>query len=265
MRGPLAVMVLLALALAAAASPPKLPERAGVLVRCSPTVAEPVRLAAEDFMATRPEVRVCVLPASSDRAWKAVADGTADLGIAARHAEGSGLKREPVGREGLAFVVHPSNPVGGLSLSQLRDLFSGRDRSWDRVGGPREPVHVLATDTNSGHYDILKNQVLGAERALSPEVRWLAPGRMRRAVADDPLAIGFLSLPEVGPGVKVLAVEGVPPTLETVRTRKYPVHRELELLIAEHPSRNAGDFARHLVQTEKGDRFFSERLMVPLP
>lgn len=239
------------------------PRRAGLVVRCSPTVLGAVQAAAEEFMGGRPDVRIAVLPAGPRRVHKAVAEGTADLGIATREESTAvPLQREPLGRVALAFVVHPSNPVKSLEREQLADLFDGRLRAWDGVGGPKTPVHVYAVEPTSGLYDILKSQVLGPGRVVRADARWVPEAQMIRRVAADPGALGFVHLGHVEPGVGVLAVHDVVPDLEAVRSRRYVVHQELELLTLPERPPVVVEFARHLASV---DRHLTERLVVPLP
>lgn len=40
-----------------------------------------------------------------------------------------------VGIDGLAIILHPSNPDSLLTLTQLRSIFSGQTTSWKQVGG----------------------------------------------------------------------------------------------------------------------------------
>lgn len=254
--------LLLVLAPGAQSQPPR---RSSALVRCSPTVLHTVQRAAEDFMRERREYRVCVLPAGPRRTRKAVSEGTADLGIATLSGPSRGLKHEPLGREALALVVHPSNPVDGLDLERLAGLFSGAEKRWQAVGGPPGPVHVYGQTPTQGLYDILMSQVLGPSRAAAPDTRWVTDSEMVRQVSRDPLALGYLHLGHVTPAVKVLAVEGVVPSADTVRTRVYPVHQDLELLMGAAPGPAAQAFALHLTRSERGDRALQARRVVPLP
>lgn len=240
------------------------PRRTGLVVRCSPTVLQTVQGAAEEFMQAHADVRICVLPGSPRRTRKAVSEGTADLGLATRsdQPEDHALTREPLGREALAFVVHPSNPVTSLDLEEAARLFSGQARAWDAVGGRKAPVHVYAGEPTSGLYEILKAQVLGPHRVVTREATWVPDAEMLRRVAADPDALGYLHLGHVGPGVGVVAVEEVVPSVEMVRARRYLVHEELELLRRPDASPLVQEFAKHLASS---DRFLTERLVVPLP
>src|SRR3974377_305461 len=49
----------------------------------------------------------------------------------------SGLAHDPI-----AIIVHPTNPIGDLTLAQLSDLFQGRTFDWTPFGGTGEAIPV---------------------------------------------------------------------------------------------------------------------------
>jgi len=53
-------------------------------------------------------------------------------------------------RDGIAIVVHPGNPVKGLTSAQVRDIFSGKITDWSQVGGRKERISVLIREPGSG-------------------------------------------------------------------------------------------------------------------
>jgi phosphate transport system substrate-binding protein len=76
-------------------------------------------------------------------------------------ADAAFLSREPTVEDrtqvqtlGLGFsaqvlVVHPSNPVTGLSKDQLRGIFSGAIKDWSEVGGVPGPILVVLRSAGS--------------------------------------------------------------------------------------------------------------------
>jgi phosphate transport system substrate-binding protein len=60
------------------------------------------------------------------------------------------LQYHEIGRDRVAVFVHKDNPVGALTKAQLKDLFSGKVKSWKEVGGPDVPVKVFLSSPGSG-------------------------------------------------------------------------------------------------------------------
>jgi phosphate transport system substrate-binding protein len=58
-----------------------------------------------------------------------------------------------VAMDGVCIVVHPSNPVSALSTEQVRDIYLGKIKNWNQVGGPSTPIVAISRDTASGTYE----------------------------------------------------------------------------------------------------------------
>jgi len=55
-----------------------------------------------------------------------------------------------VARDGIALVVHPTNPITGLTLVQAHDLFSGSLGDWQALSGVSSPVQAVSREDGSG-------------------------------------------------------------------------------------------------------------------
>lgn len=100
--------------------------------------------------------------------------------------------------DGLAVIVHPSNPVESLTVAQVARLFAGGVRNWSELGGPDLAVSLYARDHKSGTWDSFKSVVLNGRHALSEGARrFESNDRLSDSVAADPGAIGFVGLASV--------------------------------------------------------------------
>ena len=117
-----------------------------------------------------------------------------------------------IARDGLAIVVHPDNPLEGVGLLQLQDLYSGRIYDWEALGlAPREVLPV-SREEGSGARAAFEDLVM-EDRQVTPRALLApSPEAVRAAVAANPGAIGYLALGNVTPEVKVLKVEGELPS-----------------------------------------------------
>lgn len=245
----LAVLAALALAAPAAAS-----ER---LVISGSTSLLPLTLrAAEAYMRLHPDLRISVDARGTLNGTRALLDGLADLAGASRETwqrelawarkRGMELVSTPVARGCVVCVVDPSNPVKGLSLAQLRDIYTGRIRSWKEVGGLDHDIAVLSRDFNSGTYSVFRDAVLGKERVRPDALMLASNGAMHEAVAGNPRAIGYLSISYLTPKVKALALDGQLPTPAAVDGGTYLLSRELYMLSAGPPKGAAARFLEFL-------------------
>ncbi len=137
--------------------------------------------------------------------------------------------------DGLAVVVNEANPIGSLSVQQIKDIFSGAITDWGdkRIGGTPGPIHLYARDNNSGTYDSFAAMVLRGAKLQADAQRFEDSELLSASVAKDPSGIGFIGLPYVA-STKALAVSDagtspIRPNRLTVATEDYPLARRLYL------------------------------------
>lgn len=118
-----------------------------------------------------------------------------------------------VGLSGIAAIVHPANALPQLDRRQLADIFSGAITDWSEVGGTPGPIRVVAGDDQMGLTDLFKSLVLG-KAPYGPTAERLATLKaINEAVALDPRAIGYVTLPFVRGTRAVPIAEGDEPAL----------------------------------------------------
>jgi phosphate transport system substrate-binding protein len=191
----------------------------------------------------------------SGDAFRCLKDGQCDIGMSSRKIKpeevaalrglgdlASNASEHVLALDGVAVIVHPSNPVKTLSLSQVADIFSGTLGSWASLSGQAGAIAVFARDDRSGTYDFFKEDVLAPRRKmLAANAQRFEDGqKLAAAVAANPAGIGFVGLNYVGTN-KVLAlsdagVEPRKPSLLTIKTEDYRLSRRLYLYTAESPA-----------------------------
>ena len=62
-----------------------------------------------------------------------------------------------VAMDGIAIVVHPSNPRREADDRADPRHLHRQDRNWKELGGPDQPIVVISRDTNSGTYETLRD------------------------------------------------------------------------------------------------------------
>ncbi|MCB2185857.1 MAG: phosphate ABC transporter substrate-binding protein [Deltaproteobacteria bacterium] len=229
--------------------------------------------AAEQYQHLHPEVRISVAGRGSGDGARSIIDCTADLAACSREikpteeklAQQKGVTpvKHLVARGAVVPVVDPANPVNGLTLEQLRDIFAGRTRNWQDVGGRDQPITVISRDSNSGTFEIFRGIVLGKERMRPDALLMASNGTMSQAVSGNPLALGYLSIAYLNPKVKALTVNGVAASLATVQNHTYPLSRSLYILTA-GPARGVLKDFIDFLQGPLGRRIALEEGYVPL-
>jgi phosphate transport system substrate-binding protein len=161
---------------------------------------------------------------------QALAAGQVDLGLTSWLPNGapSGMRSTVVARDGIALIVHPTNPITGLTLLQTRDLFSGRAVDWEQIGG--SPVQVVSREDGSGTRAAFESIVMGGDQVTLTALVMPNSGAVMDYVARDRHAIGYVSMGYVKRGVRSISVEGLSPAPENVSHGEYHLTRELVIL-----------------------------------
>lgn len=88
-------------------------------------------------------------------------------------------------------------------------------------------------------------------------------GAMKTAVAGDPYGIGYISVGHMDLSVVAVALDGVTPNLETVRSGEYTVSRGLYSLSKGEPSGLAKLFL-DFIFSPSGQQIVAEKGFIPV-
>ncbi|MCY2924976.1 MAG: substrate-binding domain-containing protein, partial [Planctomycetota bacterium] len=106
--------------------------REGAVSAIGSTSIQPfAEMLAQEFNAKQSEVRVEVQGGGSTVGLRAIAEGIADIGMSSRDLKpNEHYNKIVIARDGIAVVVHPSNPVRNLTRADLRAIFAGQKTNW---------------------------------------------------------------------------------------------------------------------------------------
>ena len=104
-----------------------------VVVLGSTSVAPVMEHLKEAYEAINPGVTIEVQSAGSSAGINSARDGLADIGMSSRELtsdELAILRSIPMAFDGVAVIVHNDNPVPGLTIEQVRQIFVGDTTRW---------------------------------------------------------------------------------------------------------------------------------------
>ena len=101
-----------------------------------------------------------------------------------------------IGIDGLAIVLHPSNPDSMLTTAQLRAIFTGRSKTWSQVSGQKKLGDInVVFDANRSSTARFVRDSLTQGAALTPRVFATASNpALLDYVAGHPNAIGVVGV-----------------------------------------------------------------------
>jgi len=177
---------------------------------------------AEAYAEVRPEVRISVTGGGSGTGIAAMINGTVAVANASRkmkpeemdEARANGI--EPVEHiiagDAIAVVLHPSNPVDGLSIAQLSAIFTGQITNWHQVGGENRPIVLLSRESNSGTHvyfleRVVREGIKNDDRLFSPDTLLMPSSEgISNEIRQNPNAIGYDGLGYVTSDQKTLCI-----------------------------------------------------------
>ena len=195
---------------------------------------------------------------------------------------GYSLKQIPVALDGIAIAVNHDLNLSGLTVQQVRGIYTGQIRNWQEVGGPNLPIIPYSREIeDGGTVEFFLNNVVG-EQEFGSNVQYVySTTPALRKVSENRGAIYYASAPEVVPQctIKTLPIgrqarEFIPPYQEPPVTEaacreqgkrdqlnliafqngQYPITRRLFVIVKEDGGNDqkAGESYAQLLLTKQG-------------
>lgn len=173
--------------------------------------------------------------------------------------------------DAFVFLVNGENPVEGLTVQQIQDIYTADIQNWQDVGGEERIIVPYQRPKNSGSQTAMENLVMQG-RVLVAKNNFVSGGMgdLVSAIGDydngrASLGYSYLYYVDVlykSGTVKVLAVDGVKPTAENLRSGAYPF-TTCYYAVYRAGDDQAAAFADWLV-SEPGQRSIAQAGYVPI-
>jgi phosphate transport system substrate-binding protein len=202
------------------------------------------------------------------------------------------LKEIPVAIDGIAIAINPNLKVSGITVSQLKDIYTGKIKNWSEVGGSNMPIIPYSRTKQAGGTVefFVENVMEGEEFGNNIEYVYSTTLALRK-VADNLGSIYYASAPEVIPQctVKTLpigrnAANFISPyqlplkplsqcpkernqlNIEAFKTGEYPLTRRLFVIVKQNGQKDeiAGLKYVELLLTNQGQKLISQAGFVPI-
>ena len=174
-------------------------------------------------------------------AYKRLMDGEVDIIFVAQPSEyqleqaqmkGVEFDLTPIGKEAFVFFVNAKNPVNGVTVDELRKIYSGKITNWKQVGGKNERIRAFQRNENSGSQTAFLHFMKGYP-VMTPPMEEIVRGMggiidRTSDYANYSNSIGFsfrfYANQMVGnEGIKLLSVNGVFPDIQSIKSNSYPI------------------------------------------
>jgi phosphate transport system substrate-binding protein len=256
----------------------------------------PIRLSVDSIIQKeKPEYRLRYVQANNTKAGSTVGiqsliDGQlafaqssrpiTDSEITRAKQRGFDLKQIPVAIDGLAAAVNPNLNIPGLTIEQLKSIYTGKIKNWKELGGSDIPIKPYSRRIeDGGTVELFVQDILGGQN-FAPTVEFISTTTQAlNKVAENPGSIYFASAPEVVPQCSIRPLplgrsQGkyvspyqepfVLPTecpskrnklnIEAFQSGNYPITRNLFVVVKQNGQieQQAGDAYANLLLTQQG-------------
>ena len=151
---------------------------------------------------------------------------------------GEELVLTPIAQEAFVFFVNSTNPVNSLTTQQIKDIYSGKIKNWQQLNGTSQRILAFQRPEGSGSQTLLQHIMDGTPLMQPLKTEYIrSMGGIGESVAaynGDAGALGFSfkffltgMLGRKDAPVKILAINGIAPDNENIRSGKYPFTTKL--------------------------------------
>ena len=191
-----------------------------------------------------------VIHSKTHNAYENLINGNADLILVSELAEeGIELEVFPIVKEAFVFFVNKDNPVENLTLSQIQDIYSGKTKNWNEVGGNNNKIVAFQRPENSESQNGILKLVMQGKKIKEPTTETISQSidDIIDVISDyenKETAIGYsyyyyAKTMYTSTQIKLLAVNGIEPTYENIQTGLYDLQTTYYAVIRKNEPENS--------------------------
>lgn len=207
--------------------------------------------------------------------------GPSEEELALAKAAGIELEVIPVVREGFVFYVNSDNSVENLTVSQIQDIYSGKTINWNELGGKNLAIKAYQRPVNSGSQTGMLDLVMKDKKLMTPPTENVVASmaeiiNLVSSYDNGAASIGYSYYyyattmyqtidPKIASSIKLLAIDGVKPNIDTIKSGEYPFTTSYYIVInkAKDESSSARKLANSMLSM-RGQNVAKEAGYVPV-
>ena len=202
-----------------------------------------------------PDVNITIAGGGSGVGIKQVCEGLIDIGNTGRaptpdEISRCNLKVHKFTVDGIGVVVNPKRNIDSISKEKLKKVFAGDFTNWKNLGGAEDSINVYTRDAESGTRKVFWGKGLEKGEIAEKANFVKSNAGMKTAIANDPQGIGYISLGVADSSVKLLAIDGVFPSNNNVKSGKYEIARGLYMNTRGEPGPLGKAFISYMLSPE---------------
>lgn len=251
-----------------------------IAISGSSTVKPVVDAVAEAYREAHPDVYLFIRGGGSSVGIRDAGKHHVDIGMSSRPLKSfekerfKGLKTYRIGYDAIVFIANKNNPASNLEYEDVQNIYLGNIRNWEELGGADLPIEPISkafsratldiflyyfdmdamNSEGSKHFMQLKKQRHRGGFSSFQTQMIGNNGDIIAYVAAHPNALAYVSYGEAkealskGAAIKILSLDKDKATPENIYSGKYPLRRDLNLLMYDDAPKTAKDFVRFITK-----------------
>lgn len=244
-----------------------------IRIKGSDSMLSLVESLARNFMQNYKNISIYVEGGGTAVGIKSLINRTSDICSASRSLQSDEIKElaDKTGYIGLSYLIakdaiciylNPENIINNLTISQLKDIYTGKIKNWKELGGEDLPIILISRSPNSGTYLYFKEHVLLAEPFSNDVIIKHTTQSVQEEVMKYKGAIGYGSIAN-HQNISLCKIDGIEPSLENIIIDKYPITRYLYFYVLDTPTGAIKKFIDWTISNE-GQNFIKNAGYIPL-
>lgn len=240
------------------------------IVAVGSTALQPlVESAQEQFVAENANYQITVQGGGSGTGLSQVMNGAVQIGnsdVFAEEKEGidaSKLVDHQVAVVGMAPVVNPNVGVKDVTQAQLIDIFTGKVKNWQELGGKDQEIVVVNRAAGSGTRATFEKWGLNGAKTIQAQEQD-SSGTVKKIVSTTPGAISYLALSYIDDSLQELSVDGIKPTAKNIETNDWKIWSYEHMYTNGKPNKQLKAFLDYMVSDEVQDKLVKDLGYLPI-
>lgn len=184
------------------------------------------------------------------------------------------LVQKPVCYDAFVFITHKDNPVKSLTVEQIQRIYAGEITNWKEIGGEDAQILAYQREPNSGSQTAMEKLVMQGKPLSGAQPTWVTGGMegLVRRVGDYENKNGslgytykyYIDTLYKSDDIKTLAVDGVEPTNENLRSGAYPFTTQYFGVIRAGDEGQPGGLFLDWILSDEGQRCVEQAGYIPV-
>ena len=238
-----------------------------VTVSGSTSVGPLMEKEAEKFKEENEGINVEINQLGSSAGIKDAITGTVQIGMSSRdlkeQEKAEGLIEVEIAYDGIAIITNKSNKIKSLTMTQVKDIYTGKITNWKDVGGKDGAIVVVSREDGSGTRDAFQ-EIVGytSEELVKDAQIGDGSGNIKTTVSGNEHAIGFISFEYIDDSINAVKIDNVEPTASNVKNDSYKVSRPFLLVYKEDNLKENGNKLINFILSEEGQKIVEENGLI---